>query len=339
MDDSFSLGKVFVCLVAAVLLAFVIYVGILLITTWPVSQLSIDNAGKFGDSFGVLTSLFTGLAFAGLLTTIYLQRSELHLNRRELEETRKEFRLQSETFHRQRFEDAFYQMLAMYKENLRELSIRPHEPDAKRISGIEALNYLNTRFEKAWAAHRLNAFPKEEEERIDYLYLLASTIQSVYVRQTRYVETLANVLILIDEDCTPTERRPFFWRVVASQLTAYELKYLFSQAFVAPEFEPLRKMMASSAVLQERLAMLGIPDAHRHAFEQVWDVKLPPKKNPFRSPLAPTDIRRARKRIQKRDRKRLAELKLQQEVSAGEGADNASKVVQRGHAPAGQLRG
>jgi hypothetical protein len=323
MDDSLPLGKIFGWLVAAVLLAFAIYLSILLITTWPVSQLSIDNAGKFGDSFGVLTSLFTGLAFAGLLTTIYLQRSELQLNRRELEETRKEFRLQSETFHRQRFEDAFYQMLALYKENLRELSIRPHEPDAKRIFGIEALNYLNTKFQKAWAAHRLNAFPNEHEERIEYLYLLASTVQSVYVRQTRYVETLANVLILIDEDCTPTDRRPFFWRVVASQLTAYELTYLFYQAFVAPEFEPLRKMMASSAVLQERLAMLQIPDAHRYAFEKVWDVTLPAKKNPFRSPLAPADIRRARKRIQRRERERLAALKVPEAASPNDPANEA----------------
>jgi hypothetical protein len=318
MDDSLPLGKVFIGLVVAVLLAFAIYLSILLITTWPVSQLSIDGAGKFGDSFGVLTSLFTGLAFAGLLTTIYLQRSELQLNRRELEETRKEFRLQSETFHRQRFEDAFYQMLALYKENLRELSIRPHEPDAKRIFGIEALNYLNTKFQKAWAAHRLNAFPTEDDRRIEYLYLLASTVQSVYVRQTRYVETLANVLILIDEDCTPIDRRPFFWRVVASQLTAYELTYLFYQAFVAPEFEPLRKMMANSVVLQERLAMLQIPDPHRHAFENVWDVTLPPKRNPFRSPLTPADIRRARKRIQKRDRERLAELKVSNALSAND---------------------
>lgn len=323
MHDSLPLGKIFGWLVAAVLLAFAIYLSILLITTWPVSQLSIDNAGKFGDSFGVLTSLFTGLAFAGLLTTIYLQRSELQLNRRELEETRKEFRLQSETLHRQRFEDAFYQMLALYKENLRELSIRPHEPDAKRIFGIEALNYLNAKFQKAWAAHRLSAFPKEDEERIEYLYLLASTVQSVYVRQTRYVETLANVLILIDEDCTPTDRRPFFWRVVASQLTAYELTYLFYQAFVAPEFEPLRKMMASSVVLKERLAMLQIPDAHRHAFEMVWNVTLPSKKNPFRSPLAPADIRRARKRIQKRQHKRLAELKVPEAVSVDEPANEA----------------
>lgn len=319
--ESLPLARIFGWLVAGVVLIFGAYTAVLLVTTWPISTLSIDKAGTFGDSFGVLTSLFTGLAFAGLLTTIYLQRSELQLNRKELEETRKEFRLQSDTFHRQRFEDAFYQMLALYKENLRELSIRPHDTNATRIHGIEALNYLNTKFQKAWAAHRLNALPKEEEARLEYLYLLASTIQSVYVRQTRYVETLANILILIEDECTPAERKPFFWRVVASQLTAYELKYLFYQAFVAPDFEPLRKMMASSTVLQERLAMLGIPDPHRMAFEAVWKVALPPKRNPFRSPLAPAEVRRARKRIQKRERLRLANLE-DAAKDAGIGPDN-----------------
>ena len=42
--------------------------------------------------FGGLTSLFSGLAFAGLIYTINLQRRELQLQRKELRETRKELK-------------------------------------------------------------------------------------------------------------------------------------------------------------------------------------------------------------------------------------------------------
>lgn len=48
--------------------------------------------GQFGDSFGVTSSLFSGLAFAALIYTVNLQRKELSLQRRELELTRNEIK-------------------------------------------------------------------------------------------------------------------------------------------------------------------------------------------------------------------------------------------------------
>lgn len=48
--------------------------------------------GLFGDSFGGLTSLFSGLAFAGMIYAIILQSRELALQREELQLTRQELR-------------------------------------------------------------------------------------------------------------------------------------------------------------------------------------------------------------------------------------------------------
>ena len=51
-----------------------------------------NSRGTFGDAFGALTSVFSGLAFAGLLYTINLQRRELRLQREELAATREEMK-------------------------------------------------------------------------------------------------------------------------------------------------------------------------------------------------------------------------------------------------------
>ncbi len=48
------------------------------------------SRGQFGDLFGSVNGLFSGLAFAGLIYTIMLQREELGLQRNELELTRTE---------------------------------------------------------------------------------------------------------------------------------------------------------------------------------------------------------------------------------------------------------
>lgn len=67
------------------------YALFLILITSPVSNYSINSAGAFGDSFGVLTSLFSGLAFAGVIITILLQKEELKLQRDEITKSREEF--------------------------------------------------------------------------------------------------------------------------------------------------------------------------------------------------------------------------------------------------------
>lgn len=71
---------------AAVIVAVQILGGVLiyfLIDSWPAR-------GTFGDMFGVINALFSGLALAGIIYAILLQREELKLQRMELEMTRKE---------------------------------------------------------------------------------------------------------------------------------------------------------------------------------------------------------------------------------------------------------
>lgn len=49
-----------------------------------------SKSGAFADTFGAINSLFSGLALAAIIYTIYLQKIELALQRKELEYTREE---------------------------------------------------------------------------------------------------------------------------------------------------------------------------------------------------------------------------------------------------------
>ena len=48
-----------------------------------------EKPGQFGDTYGAINALFSGLAFAGVIATVLLQRRELKLQRDELQEARK----------------------------------------------------------------------------------------------------------------------------------------------------------------------------------------------------------------------------------------------------------
>ena len=71
--------------------------GTIVIVLWILSLVVLENQypepnarGVWGDSFGGLNALFSGLAFSGIIATIIMQKKELELQREELKSTRKE---------------------------------------------------------------------------------------------------------------------------------------------------------------------------------------------------------------------------------------------------------
>lgn len=48
-----------------------------------------DDGGAFGDKFGFITSLFSGLAFVGLVAAIFLQQQELKNTQTIMEDPKK----------------------------------------------------------------------------------------------------------------------------------------------------------------------------------------------------------------------------------------------------------
>lgn len=59
------------------------------------------EAGTFGDMFGAVNALFSGLAFAGLIYTIAVQRQELQSQNKSIEMQTEELRLQREAIQMQ----------------------------------------------------------------------------------------------------------------------------------------------------------------------------------------------------------------------------------------------
>ena len=81
---------------------------------------SVERRGQFGDSFGSLNALFSGLAFLGVIYAIRLQSKELKTQQRELKLQRRVLVLQQEELEGQKgamqkktFERTFFQLLNM----------------------------------------------------------------------------------------------------------------------------------------------------------------------------------------------------------------------------------
>ena len=79
--------------------------ALLVTIIWAASALALyrsvedySKSGTFGDSFGVLNTLFSGLAFAGIIVSIKMQNDEMREQRKELQKQKKAAQL----YHRER---------------------------------------------------------------------------------------------------------------------------------------------------------------------------------------------------------------------------------------------
>lgn len=83
-----------------------------------------STRGQFGDVFGAANSLFSGLAFAGLIYAILLQREDLALQRTELELTRQELKRSASA------------------QEQSEIALRAQAEAAERSAALAATNFL-----------------------------------------------------------------------------------------------------------------------------------------------------------------------------------------------------
>lgn len=98
--------------------------------------MSLESLGIFGDSFNVLTSLFTGFAFAGVIISVILQTQEL-------KEAREEFRGQKEALQNQEFDNKFFQMLNLLNNITENLTIKN---GTNTLHGKDIFKYFKNKF-------------------------------------------------------------------------------------------------------------------------------------------------------------------------------------------------
>lgn len=98
-----------------------IYLTGIAIFTWAISFIILrfhtpvlSERGLIGDSFGAINALFSGLAFAGVLYTIILQREELNEQHKEQTLQRERFEQQNKTLKLQQFENTFFNLVKLH---------------------------------------------------------------------------------------------------------------------------------------------------------------------------------------------------------------------------------
>lgn len=231
-----NIKKLSIILIIGVISLILMYSGFLIFISWPIDSYAIANAGVFGDSFGVLTSLFSGLAFVGLIITILMQREELSLQRKELSMTRselvgqrREMVDQNLNLKLQSFEHTFFKMLELLESCRNEISY-----SSGKYQGRDAIRKIYISFRedslKGWVQDERGntVYDVLNESKLkDGVLIKYYGIYEVYGDDLgQYYRTLYNILKFI-ETSEFVSNKQLYSNLVRAQLSRYELALLF----------------------------------------------------------------------------------------------------------------
>lgn len=245
---------------------FAFYAGLI-----PLHGSNLSEHGQFGDSFGVLNSLFTGLGFGGLVVTLILQQNQIRQQERQIEAQQKS----EATRH---FEESLYNLLDIYQVTLDEIS-NPKGTLRRR----DLLKASTNRTHKAMKDEGVHLIPHPIQDRyhagkltpqdlkqLDYLYFRNFKILTVEIdRQRRLSETLKSLLShLVDR--LPGHLDPTPYRaLVCAQITHIEVSYFYLLALAFEDEGDLRRLLFDSGLFA-RAALTRRWRVHDHMYQEFW---------------------------------------------------------------------
>jgi hypothetical protein len=214
-------------------LFLLVLVGFVL-TVWGLSWYFLEgdtDRGTFGDMFGSVNALFSGLAFAALIFTIYLQRRELKLHEQELTLTQREIKDQVEqlqaqnaTLKKQSFEDTFFELLRLQNDITNAIDLNAKE--GRVVKGRDCFEELYKKFSGLWLKNKPEHRGSTELERINKTYL--AFYENYHSEIGHYFSNLYNVIKFVDT--SDVERRKLYTNFVRAQLSSFELVMIFYSA-------------------------------------------------------------------------------------------------------------
>jgi hypothetical protein len=185
--------------------------------------------GSFGDTFGSLNALFSGLAFAGVVVTLLMQRKDLTVQRRDIEEARQQAS-------HQKIESQFYSMLTLQQNVVSGFDVK--RKGELLHSGRDCFKVWYRFLESEYRGSLSEGYAKLEDS-YELMWLKYQGDLSLYFR------SLYSVFRFISESGHPDTLR--FGSVVRSFLSDFELVILYYNC-LNKKGEPFKKYVSQFKV-------------------------------------------------------------------------------------------
>ncbi|WAJ37897.1 putative phage abortive infection protein [Pseudomonas sp. GOM7] len=203
----------------AITLVFLGFLASLLGFIWPIEEFSVSKSGVFGDSFGILTSLFNGLALGGLILTIAQQKNE---------------------FKQQHFENILFEMIRLHVDLTASIDLKKKNEDGTELltEGRDCFKFFYEKLTGTLYYQETCYKDKEEAKRFEDAY---DHFWSKWHKELgHYFRSLYTIFKYISDSDIKDKKQ--YANIVRAQLSDYELLVLFYNCLArygVEKFKPL----------------------------------------------------------------------------------------------------
>lgn len=239
----------------------ILFIIATLFINWHLLQsVAIQNRGSYGDLFGFANTLFSGLAFVGVIAAILIQSEELKLQRNELQETREEFQQQNNTLKKQAFENTFFQIQNSKNEILKNLHSHKYGSQGAIILSHEAQDCRN-RIRSLVQSHQSKEQIKTTlENNSNFIFYL----EQVYEHFAQIIKCHINLEFLIETTrLISIEEKSFYEQLVLNQLTESEFFFFYLFKLLEIPSDPkISKLLIRQDIFQDIQKTIFFEELH-----------------------------------------------------------------------------
>lgn len=226
-----------------VIIALVIAVGLWLANLWYGSHLEGVERGLFGDMFGAVNALFSGMAFVGVIYAISMQRHEIAIAKEEIRYTKKildkqqeQLTLQNQETLKQAFESTYFQLVRLFTEITNQIDLQRMGKSGMMVTqGKDVFPVFLDRFRKAYSPAEKTLYGGQDfETSYEAFYDEHNTELGHYFRM------LYNIVAFVDK--SDVENKNFYAKILRAQLSDAEVAILFYNGLAkhgVKKFKPL----------------------------------------------------------------------------------------------------
>ncbi|MGL6006074.1 putative phage abortive infection protein [Aeromonas sobria] len=185
------------------------------------------GVNEFGDMYGSLNTLFSGLAFSGVIISIFLQSAELKATREEMKAQVVQFEQQTEAMQKQVFESSFFSMINLHN---------TISSNLRNENKFEDLFRKLVSFTKSPSCVSNNI---HEHLRKTYDVFMAVEYSSI----GHYFRYVYQIMKFINGSSLNANDKVIYMNILRAQLSNYELMLLFVNCQCYKRSDKFRKLV------------------------------------------------------------------------------------------------
>lgn len=234
-----------------VIVAFVVVFAFWIVNLGFGLYMAPNQRGTFGDMFGAVNSIFSGLAFVGVIYAIFMQRHEVALAKKEIKYTRKilddqqkQLEFQNNEARKQAFESTFFQMLKLFSDITSQIDlVRSDSAGHYETKGKDVFPIFLSRLKKIYKTPATTMYGGE-----NFLNSYKEFYRKHNSELGHYFRIIYNITKFIDS--SDLANKKFYSNIVRAQLSDAEVAILFHNGLSPNGIEKFKPLMEKYNLLK-----------------------------------------------------------------------------------------